>query len=248
MLKHFPSFSRPYLSRLSAALEYRAWLLVLIASVFALGFVSLTSDILEGETRQFDESILLALRDASDPSVPIGPAWLTKVMNDLTAMGGTTVLALMTGLVVLYLLLRGSRRTALFVSGSILGGWLLSSALKLGVARPRPDLVPHLVDVYDLSFPSGHAMLSAITYLTLGALLSRLEKTAALRLFFPLIALLLTFLIGCSRVYLGVHYPTDVLGGWAAGTAWASLTWFAARWFLGGRDIELSPSADHSED
>lgn len=221
------------LSRFNPVREYRAWLLAFTASLLAYGFFRLTGEMLEGETRHFDETLLLSLREPADHALPIGPPWLTKVMTDLTALGGTTVLSLITVLVLVYLLLRGAYRTAVFVTVSVLGGWLLSSGLKLGVARPRPDLVPHLVEVYDLSFPSGHAMLSAITYLTLGALLSRLETRPALRLFFPVVAFLLTFGIGFSRVYLGVHYPTDVLGGWAAGMAWASLSWLAARQLLG---------------
>ena len=224
------------LSPLQAVREYRAWIIALTASLLVFGFVRLTGEMLEGETRHFDEAILLSLRTAADHAIPIGPFWVTKVMTDLTALGGTTVLSLITVLVVVYLLLRRSFRTAGFVTVSILGGWLLSSALKLGVARPRPDLVPHLVEVYDLSFPSGHAMLSAITYLTLGAMLSRLETRPALRLFFPIVAVLLTFSIGFSRIYLGVHYPTDVIGGWTAGLAWASLSWLAARRLLGRRD------------
>ena len=228
------------MSRFNPVREYRAWLLVAAASLFTWGFVSLTGEILEGETRHFDEAVLLSLRQSSDHAIPVGPPWLTKVMTDLTALGGTTVLALITLLVLIYLLLRGARRTAAFVAVSILGAWLLSSGLKLGIARPRPDLVPHLVEVYDLSFPSGHAMLSAISYLTLGALLHRIEERPALKLFFPVTALLLTFAIGFSRVYLGVHYPTDVIGGWAAGMAWASLSWLAARRLLGHRDPAAS--------
>ena len=84
-----------------------------------------------------------------------------------------------------------------------------------------------------MSFPSGHAMLSAITYLTLGAMLSRIENQPTLRYYFLLVAVFLTFIIGLSRIYLGVHHPTDVLGGWAAGTVWACASWFVARWMLG---------------
>lgn len=219
---------------------HRIWFFALFASALAFGFLRLTGEMLEGETLRFDETILLALRRASDLATPIGPAWLTKVMTDLTALGGTTVLTLITLLVLLYLVLRRSYRTAVFVTGSIMGGWLLSTVLKLGVARPRPELVPHLVVVNDLSFPSGHAMLSAVTYLTLGALLSRLEHRRTLKWFFPLTALFLTLIIGCSRVFLGVHYPTDVIGGWTAGMAWASASWFVSHWFLRSTDVSDS--------
>lgn len=222
-----------HLTRIASVAEKRVWLTALVAALVAYFLFELTGEVLEGETRAFDEGVLLMLRDATDPAMPAGPAWLTKMMVDITAIGGVTVLALLVTLVVIYLALRRKFRTAAFVTVSILGGWALSSALKLGIARPRPEVVQHLVEVTDMSFPSGHAMLSAITYLTLGAMLSRLEDRPSLRYFFPLVAVFLTFIIGLSRIYLGVHYPTDVLGGWAAGTVWACASWFVARWMLG---------------
>jgi undecaprenyl-diphosphatase len=221
------------LTRFVSTTERRVWLTALVTAIIAYGLFELTGEVLEGETRAFDESVLLMLRDTTDLGMPVGPAWLTKVMTDLTALGGVTVLTLIVTLVVVYLALRRKFRTALFVAASILGGWGLSSVLKLGIARPRPEVVQHLVEVSDMSFPSGHAMLSAITYLTLGAMLSRIEERPSLRLFFPLVAVVLTLIIGLSRIYLGVHYPTDVLGGWAAGTVWACGSWFVARWMLG---------------
>ena len=222
-----------HLTRIASAAERRVWLTALVAALVAYFLFELTGEVLEGETRAFDEGVLLMLRDPADPTMPRGPAWLTKMMVDITALGGVTVLTLLVTLVVVYLALRQKYRTALFVTASILGGWALSSAMKLGIARPRPEVVQHLVEVTDMSFPSGHAMLSAITYLTLGAMLSRLEERASLRYFFPLVAVVLTLIIGLSRIYLGVHYPTDVLGGWAAGMVWACGSWFVARRVLG---------------
>jgi undecaprenyl-diphosphatase len=222
-----------HLTRIASATERRVWLTALVAAFVAYFLFELTGEVLEGETRAFDEGVLLMLRDPSDPAMPIGPSWLTKMMVDITALGGVTVLTLLVTSVVVYLALRRKFRTAIFVTVSILGGWALSSAMKIGIARPRPEVVQHLVEVTDMSFPSGHAMLSAITYLTLGAMLSRIEEQPSLRYFFPVVAVVLTLLIGSSRIYLGVHYPTDVLGGWAAGTVWACGSWFVARWVLG---------------
>ncbi|MGV3548958.1 phosphatase PAP2 family protein [Rhizobium sp.] len=197
----------------------------LIASISGFLFLTLLGEILEGETYAFDETILKALRVPEDLGTPIGPDWLTKAVTDLTSLGGVTVLGLVTVLAVIYLLLIGKRITGLFLLCSVVGGWMVSNAFKLGVARPRPDLVPHLVEVYDLSFPSGHAMVSAVTYLTLGLLLARMQTRRAARYYFVAAAVLLTLLIGMSRIYLGVHYPTDILGGWSAGAAWACLCW-----------------------
>src|SRR5207302_4145258 len=111
-----------------------------------------------------------------------------------------------------------------------LGGFLISGLLKNHYERPRPAVVPHLSYVYSSSFPSGHSMLSAVIYLTLGSLLARLAERRRLKIYCVAVAMLLTFLVGVSRVYLGVHYPTDVLAGWAAGLAWAVLCWLVTRY------------------
>ena len=195
-------------------------------------FLTLTGEVLEGDTHAFDEQILLSLRQARDLALPVAPAWVTHAVDDITALGGVTVLFMMTMLAVVYLLLARQRAIAIFLFLSVTGGWLVSSALKLGVARPRPDIVPHLVDVSDMSFPSGHAMLSAVTYLTLAAILSRAEQYRSTRIFLLVAGIFLTLIIGLSRIYLGVHYPTDVLGGWCAGAVWASGCWLIARRFI----------------
>ncbi|TDP46382.1 phosphatase PAP2 family protein [Zavarzinia compransoris] len=203
-----------------------------LASGALFAFAQLTGEVLEGETRAFDEAVLLALRQPQDVEAPIGPAWLRIFMTDLTSLGSATTLTLITVLTASYLALTARRGAAVFVLASVAGGWLLSTALKLGVARPRPDIVGHLVVVNDLSFPSGHAMLSTVTFLTLGALLAQEQKALALRLYFIGSAILLAVGVGFSRIYLGVHYPTDVVGGWSAGTGWAVACWLFARRLL----------------
>jgi undecaprenyl-diphosphatase len=134
----------------------------------------------------------------------------------------------MTLSVVGYLLLVGKRGAALLVFVSVAGGALLGDLLKLAFQRPRPDLVPHGVDVFTASFPSNHAMLSAVTYLTLGALLARLEKRRRIKLYFLALSVFLTIIVGLSRVYFGVHWPTDVIAGWSVGAAWAMAVWLVA--------------------
>ena len=119
----------------------------------------------------------------------------------------------------------------------MIGGAILTNLLKNVFARPRPDLVDHLVAVHSMSFPSGHAMGAAATFLTLGALLARTERKKVVRGYIFAVAGLLTLMVGFSRVFLGVHYPTDVLAGWTLGAAWALLCWMIARW-LKPRDNE----------
>ena len=143
-----------------------------IVALGAFAFIAIADEALEGDTHAFDESILKALREPGDASNPIGPAWLADMMADLTALGGIAVLTLLVVGVVFYLLSVGKRGTALLVGGAVGSGAILSSLLKLGFDRPRPDLVAHLSHAYSSSFPSGHAMLSAVTYLTLGVLLA----------------------------------------------------------------------------
>jgi undecaprenyl-diphosphatase len=168
-------------------------------------------------------------RNPQDLSDPIGPRWFEEVMRDMTALGGTAVLTLLTVFVTLFLVLSGKRRSAMLVASSIVLGTVFSTLLKLAFDRPRPDLVPHGMEVYTLSFPSSHAMMSALVYLTLGALLARTQSSVRVRIYLIVCAILLTFLIGVSRVYLGVHWPTDVLAGWAVGSCWALLSWLIAR-------------------
>lgn len=205
-----------------------AALLTLVAMAWL--FLALADEVLEGETHRVDIALLTALRDAADPRVPIGPAWLLLVARDITALGGHTVLTLFTLLATGYCLLLRDSGAARLILGAAVGGMLLSSALKWALGRPRPDIVPHLVEVSSLSFPSGHAMLSAAIYLSVGAVAAQVTPYHRTRLYLLGAALLLTLLVGMSRVYLGVHYPTDVLAGWAAGLAWALVCWLATLW------------------
>ena len=172
---------------------------------------------------------------------------MQEAARDITALGGTAVLSFLTLAVGTYLLLDGKKRMAFFVVGSIASGLLLSTTLKTAVNRPRPDIVPHLVTVSTSSFPSGHSMMSALTYLTLGALLARSQERKRLKAFAMVAAAMLALLVGLSRVYLGVHWPTDVLAGWTAGAGWAVLCWVTARWLQDRHALEAE-AAHRTED
>jgi undecaprenyl-diphosphatase len=193
-------------------------------------FVELADEILENESHAFDETLLLLLRSA-DPADPIGPAWLEHAMRDITALGGYTVIILITAAAIGYLAILRQWPSIILVVASLAGGVIINNALKYWFERPRPDLVAHLVEVQTLSFPSGHAMLSAVAYLTLGALIAQVQPRRRLKLYVLSIGVALTLLIGSSRVYLGVHWPTDVLAGWCLGAVWAMACWLAARWW-----------------
>ncbi|WFM70473.1 phosphatase PAP2 family protein [Halomonas sp. CKK8] len=223
---------RQHLSTLARLARYELGALLSLLMLFGgvWGFVELAEEVAEGETRSIDEALLLSLRNPADHADPLGPGWVEELGRDFTALGGVGVLVLVSLGALGYLLLARHYRAALFAAVAVPGGMLLSTLMKAGFDRPRPDLVPHEAIVYTASFPSGHAMMSAVTYLTLAALLIRVQPELKLKAYILALAMLLTLLVGMSRVYLGVHWPTDVLAGWTAGAAWAALCWLAMRW------------------
>lgn len=192
-------------------------------------FAELAEAVGDGEAHSVDEWLILALRDPADRANPLGPRWFEEMMRDYTALGGYAILTPLTFSTAIYLWLRKRGRVALVVLIAVGGGILLSTIMKSYFDRPRPDLVPHGSYVLTKSFPSGHAMMAATTYLTLGAVIAETERKRALRIFFLGLGVLLAVLVGISRVYLGVHWPSDVLAGWVAGSVWALCCWMMAR-------------------
>ena len=212
--------------------EFKILAPIAIVTGLTVLFIRIADEMLEGETHGFDQVILLAFR-TSNTSDPIGPAWLELVMQDLTSLGGHTVLTLISLVSIGYLMIRRQHGAAMMVAVSALGGMALNYILKLGFDRPRPELVAHLAEVQTLSFPSGHAMLSAIVYLTLGALLARSQHHPLYKAYILVVAVISIFLVGISRIYLGVHWPTDVIAGWCIGAAWAILALQSLRYLSG---------------
>jgi len=202
-------------------------LLGVVFSVWA--FVLVAGLVTDGRVQPLDERLMLGLRVDHDPARPRGPEWLPGAMRDVTALGSAPVLLIFVVAVAGALAARRQYHALGFLLAASAGGILVNNLLKGLFARPRPDLALRLTDVRSLSFPSGHAMQSAIIYLTLAAFLARFVQARALKIYFVAFAFLLSLLIGVSRVYLGVHYPSDVLAGWCAGLAWALLCWMGAR-------------------
>jgi undecaprenyl-diphosphatase len=218
-------------------------LLAVAAGAFLL-FGHLAGEVMEGDTASFDRALLLALRDPADLTVLFGPPWLGEAARDITALGGTAVLLLVSAAVIVFLILLRRPGTAVLVLAATGGGTVLSALLKEVIGRTRPDVVPHAVLVQSASFPSGHAMLSAVTYLTIAALLVPVVPRRAARAFVILSAVALVLLIGASRVFLGVHWPTDVLAGWCVGAAWAVLCGLAAHWLRRRGAVTEPPAAE----
>lgn len=188
-------------------------------------FAAVSDEVLESETMDVDHAILQAMRSADNPKDPWGPRWVEMGAEDLTAMGSYTPMAVIVFAVVGYLALIRQWGNAVLITVSVLAGLGLNHLLKDVFDRGRPDIVPHLVDVSTKSFPSGHAMMSAVVYLTMGTLLAQASDRWRVKLFVMGLAVVMTLAIGTTRVYLGVHYPTDVLAGWSIGLAWAALAW-----------------------
>jgi undecaprenyl-diphosphatase len=200
-----------------------AWAAAAIALLLLLGAL------IEQRPFAFDRALIIGLRQPSNPAIPLGGPRLLQIMQDITALGAGTILTLAVAAVAGLLLAQRKWLAAGLVVASTLSGSLLVSWAKLHTARARPDLVPHLADVSSLSFPSAHAANSAIVYLALAAVASQAVAHRRVRTYLLASAIALVAVIGASRVYLGVHWPSDVLAGWAFGALWAWSWWWAGK-------------------
>ncbi|MDB5445869.1 MAG: putative phosphatidylglycerophosphatase [Phenylobacterium sp.] len=215
------------LASLLHRIETQALALLFAAAAATWAFLAVGGDVREGETLALDRRLLLMLRVPGDPAQPIGSLNFQEAMRDVTALGGSTVLTLVTVVAAIAFVLHGKRRHALILVVSVVVAEVLSGQLKALYGRPRPELAPHGSYVYSASFPSGHSMLSTATYLTLAMLIASLEPRRASKALVFVLAAVLMLAIGFSRVYLAVHWPSDVLAGWCAGAACAFLAWLA---------------------
>ena len=211
-------------------------LLLVVGGIWS--FTEIAFEIMEGGTQDFDKRLILAMRDPEDLSDPIGPFWVEELGRDITSLGSIGVLTLVTLSVAGFLMLDGKYRASILIIATVSGGIIVSTMMKLSFDRPRPELVPHRAYVQTASFPSGHSAQAAVAYLTLGALLARVSRRRRLKAYVLLLAILVTFAVGVSRVYLGVHWPTDVLGGWTLGATWALLCWAVALWLQRRGEME----------
>ncbi|PHP69094.1 hypothetical protein CSC94_03735 [Zhengella mangrovi] len=184
-----------------------------------------------GYTEAIDTWVLESLRSADDMSDALGPTWFEQTVRSLTALGGYPVIvfAIINALILLWL--SGDRFSTALVAVSVIGGSALSSGLKQVFARQRPDIVRHLdPTLVSVSFPSSHATVSVVAWLTLAIVLARKVHHRAVAVYLVVAAIILATMVGLSRVYLGVHWPSDVIAGWALGMAWTSLVFgLAAR-------------------
>jgi undecaprenyl-diphosphatase len=230
--------------RLINRIDFQLLLSFLAILLLVLLFRQIANWIDSGTTDRIDYELLRLCRDDSPELNPRGSPRFVGAVRDFTALGSGTVLSLLVITVSMYYLLQGRWRTGLFLLVTSTLGWGLMEWTKDTYARPRPTIVPHLVVESSYSFPSGHAKMSAVIYLTLGALLAGNSQRRSVRIFWISLAIVLTLIIGCSRVYLGVHHPSDVLAGWFAGAAWAMFAFLLARVFK----YQLHQDVDQSKE
>ena len=219
--------TKPRWKRALRPTEARILLTALALTIAVWAFLALTGEVQEQETTRLDQTILLAFRSPIDLSTPLGPRWLQETGRDVTALGGFTTLSLITLMAIALLLLHRRRLQALIFGGTVAFAQIAAEAVKFIVHRPRPDLVPHLDLVYSSSFPSGHALMAPVVYLTLAAILAAGDPNRLVKILLVTGAATLVIAIGVSRVYLGVHWPTDVLAGWTIGAAISLVATFA---------------------
>ncbi len=223
----------------TARRELGATSALLVAALGALGFLAIAEDVAEGETRALDFAVLRTLRVDGRPHELVGPQWLHLAATDITALGSVAVLSLV--ILLAFALLACLRRWTegvLLLAGAG-GGLIISQALKRVFERERPDMAYRAVEAVNASFPSGHAMLSAVVFLTLGVLAARFSDLRRIKVLAVGAAVLVSLLVGMSRVYLGVHWASDVLAGWCVGAAWAMACWLVA-FFVQRRSRKLS--------
>ena len=214
--------------------EIGAVVALLVLAVATNVFLSVAGEVREQETGSIDRRVLIALRVPGHPGTPIGPAWLVDAARDFTSLGSITVLAVIVLIVTGLVLSLRQKREALVLLAAAGGGLALTGGLKDLFGRARPEAIYRAVEVTRSSFPSGHAMLSAVVYLTLGAICAGYAPRPLVKTYIMSIAMTLTLLVGVTRIYLGVHWMTDVLAGWSVGAAWATACWLGA-WFFEGR-------------
>lgn len=208
-------------------------------------FTALAAQLGTPSVQRFDETVVRSLRNAEDLAQPIGPAWFKELARDFTALGGYGILSTITLLVTTFLHLERRPARAHFVVVAIVAGYSLSMTLKALIARPRPDIVPWLSHVHSSSFPSGHSMMSAVVYLSLGLMLSDLTSRRLVKTFVVVAPLTISALVGLSRVYMGVHYPTDVVAGWWLGISWSLACWLAIRRWRAFREVRKALSIEN---
>jgi len=195
---------------------------LIAAAICWTGFAVMVAAVLAGRTGGLDSTGLLLWRGGAELR-PIGPPWVLEALRDVTALGGVLLRNVVMAAALFALLVLRLRREAVVLVGTVIGGWLINSGIKALVGRPRPTIVPHLTEAGGASFPSGHSFNSAVVYLAIALAFAAMSPRQPVRLTIIAAAAVLSLTIAFSRVWLGVHFPSDVIAGWLGGVGWALL-------------------------
>ena len=209
-----------------ARTEIAAVSALFIVALGVMTFIELADDMTEADGQAMDQSILAWMQPVAGE--PRGPWWMTEAAADLTSLGGISVLALFATIAVVFLIIQRKRLSAVLLVVGLAGGVALSEGLKAIFGRERPPSAFQAVETINASFPSGHALLSTVFYLSLGVMLTRAFPKRGGKAFVLGAAMLIALLIGTTRMYLGAHWASDVFAGWCAGAAWAMALWLVA--------------------
>lgn len=202
---------------------------LLVLMIGVLAFIEIADDMSEADGQRFDQAVLAMMRPvADDPGRPWGPWWLHEAAADITSLGGISVLGLFALIAIGFLVMQRKRLSALLLIVGLAGGVVLSEGLKAVFERERPPLEYQTVETLNASFPSGHALLSTVFYLTLGVMLTRAFSQRRLKAYALGVGVTVALLVGVTRIYLGAHWTTDVVAGWCVGAAWAMALWLVA--------------------
>ena len=213
--------SLPKVQRLFAHMEARLLALWIALAGAAWAFLRVAGEFREGELTAFDTWVLLRLRHPNNPHQAIGPIWLTDGMRDITSLGSVTVLFFITAVAALILYFHNKKPHAAVLGAAVLLSQLSGDVLKNFYGRVRPAFAVYGTPPVSLSFPSGHSTTATTAYFLLATIAAGLETRTAVRILYFAIAALLALSIGFSRVFLGVHWPSDVMAGWCVGGFWA---------------------------
>ena len=212
-----------------ARAEFAVLAALMVAAIGVMTFAEVADDMTEADGQAFDQWVLAAMRPyADDPGRPWGPWWLKEAAADITSLGGISVLGLFALIVILFLLSQRKWLSSVLLAAGLAGGVALSEGLKAVFERERPPLAARAVETINASFPSGHALLSTVFYLSVAVMLTRAFPRRRFKVFVLGVGVVLAVLVGLTRVYLGAHWASDVLAGWAVGAAWAMVLWLIA--------------------
>jgi undecaprenyl-diphosphatase len=209
------------------ALEARTLVAITLIVAALLAFLRLGDAVQAGRTLDIDQRIILALRDPANPGQPRGSFWTKDILHDLTALGGVAVLTLTVVVATIFLWANGRRRHAGVLLGTVLAATFAGQLVKGAYDRPRPDLVAYGDYFSQSSFPSGHGNIATVVWMTLALIVASLERTRTGKATALLVGGFISLTAGATRVYFGVHWPSDVLGGWLLGFAWTLVAWIA---------------------